>query len=421
MAQQKSVLRRLELPLTVLLLGALALVIWRPWVRNNDFIFSQVPETNLPPRTDAGKANVPSNTDGKAEKDAVKDGEKDGKTKDGFNGKPSFPPDFGSFHTTVKPEDWATTDSAGRLTGSHSFVGRQTGSPTTCMVSGHTLDTSGPVPGCRLEVTLYELPETGPQRTMSYSTGYSDKNGVYLLALMVKTPPDGRAFITIVAHHEGYTPSVSEGFEPREGNIATHIAMTKPATVTGRVVDDLGAPVPDAKVVLHMRKTRRPDYPEKLVETNLIMPHEIAADDKGAFELSLPEDEYTAVAAKPGFAFEGQGVAVKARGGQSTALAEDIVMRGVPQLRLRLSDADKWTNLSVVEARFFDARGKAVGKHLLQAGAKGEFSGNLGSIPPGEFKLELWEFRGALMTTLSKVSVKAREMTDLGDIVIEPK
>lgn len=404
----------MELPLIAILLAALGLLIWRPWHRS----ILEVSGDNTPTINKPAPAsnNAPHVNDPPDKSDGVSSPTKE----------QSPPADYGTFHTTIKPENWATTDSKGRLTGSYSFARPEEnpGELIILTVSGQTLDTRGrPVAGCTITATFFALPANGGQSMRSQQVGHSDGAGVYRVGLICPKTPDAQLFMTLVASREHYAESVSEGFRPVAGEITdVDLTLTRPSRLMGAVVDDSGEPVIQAEVYLRRHREQRPGWPERLIDPT---PSQVSvtADGRGRFAFTLSRGRYFVTAFKRGYSADVAASEVGIGEGEVHEMPQPLVVRRISELKLRIANmAADMPKLAQIEARFFDAQGKLAGKHLLQPqDAGGTFSGNLGTITPGIYRLELWEFRGPRLLEVESVEIRERAATDLGDIEIRPQ
>lgn len=404
----------MELPLIAILLAALGLLIWRPWHRSIlEVSGDNTQTTNKPAPT---PNNAPDNNNPPDKSDGVTLPTKE----------QSPPADYGTFHTTVKPENWATTDSKGRLTGSYSFAKPEESSGQLLLltVSGQTLDTRGrPVAGCTITATFFALPTNGGQTMRSQQVGHSDAAGIYRVGLICPKTPDAQLFVALIASREHYTDSVSEGFKPVSGEITDiDLTLTRPSRLMGAVVDDAGEPVIQAEVFLRRQREQRPGWPERLIDP---APSQISvtADGRGRFAFTVSRGRYFVTAFKRGYSADVVASEVGINEGEVHEMPQPLVVRRIPELKLRIVNmATAMPKLAQIEAKFFDAQGKLAGRHLLQPqDAGGTFSGNLGTIAPGIYRLELWEFRGPRLLEVESVEIRERAATDLGDIEIRPE
>lgn len=161
-------------------------------------------------------------------------------------------------------------------------------------VEGRVLSPSGrPVPGAEVQLT----PEAGPM-SMVASAG-TDGDGRYQLD---GVPPGRR---TVEATHPDYGTGRREA-DLRAGENSLDIALEAGSEVTGRVVDDAGAPVASASVVL-----RKPGSFQRLEATS-------GAD--GSFRIAaVPDGSYDARATKEGFA-PSESVQVTVTGGSAGSI-----------------------------------------------------------------------------------------------------
>ncbi|MCC6573305.1 MAG: carboxypeptidase regulatory-like domain-containing protein [Planctomycetes bacterium] len=407
---RRSLLQRIEPPLILLLVAVLALLIWRPWHKPTlDIPANNTPVTNGQPKTNTdGVANRPD-TDGKKDGAPIVEG-------------PKNIPDYGSFHQGVKPNEWATTDSRDRLTGSINFVKSSDpeGKAGGKVVSGRTHDGDGNwLAGCRITLTFFVLQPGQPQRTQAYRDGYSDSAGRYRIGLRYPLVEGARLWLTVGATREGYAESETEGRDPAGDLTEVLLKVRRPGRVQGVVLDDDDKPVPDARVFFTPERVKREGWPDKLVEPGMGAMMETRTNAQGAFTLEVGERFFSVSAAKDGYVNAEGNVGVTGKSGETIGLPRSLVLRKVSELRLRVANLEKMPDLAQIEAKFFDGD-KLAGTQLLN-GVGDRFSGNLPSITPGTYRLELWEFRGKRLLTLSAVEVMARTATDLGDIRIEPE